>query len=314
MSDRWKYFLSLIVGAVIFFIVPGSDLVLQEANGEPARAQVQTISPSRSTRSSRGLPTMRVGEARPIDPAGRGEGVQRAAQPTMSEPVPIDPNKRRGERPIAVALPMDLTPEEIYDYIQVLKYGETLEDRAYAAKVLGSGTRNYRRTNDPLIDDVYNALVTAFRENTDETLVADIAWAFGGLGKYQAGELLVNYLVNNTNKTVKNSVILSLGRLRYREAVNNLIQILLYNSDSELRGRAADALGMIGDNSAEYALIQALNEQDHFIKKQAIEALGKIGSSKAKYLLLNILNRDNDLALREEAARALQGLEARGVQ
>jgi hypothetical protein len=204
---------------------------------------------------------------------------------------------------------MSLSEEEINHYIQTLKSGQTIEDREHAANVLGSRAV-WRYKNDPIIHDIYNALAGAFRENTDETLLRSAAFALGALGMEEAGTVLVNYLSYGNSNNVKYAVVSSLGRLQYRGAVNNMISLLLYDNDTELKARSAEALGMIGDSSANYALLSALNNNDRWVRREAIDALGNIGSPEAKYPILNILNNESDLELREAAARALRKIES----
>ena len=89
----------------------------------------------------------------------------------VSEPVPIE-RTIRIERKIPVppiylvpeSMPASVTREEIHDYIEDLKYGETIDDKIYAARTLGGGAvRQYIHQNNSVIDEVYNALAVAFR-------------------------------------------------------------------------------------------------------------------------------------------------------
>ena len=91
--------------------------------------------------------------------------------------------------------------------------------------------------------------------------------------------------------------------------MHHLIRILQSNSNRDLRIHSATSLGKIGDNAAVYPLISALNDKDRDIRKAAIGALSNLGPQEAKYQLMNILNYDDDLELREEAARALRTIE-----
>ena len=208
------------------------------------------------------------------------------------------------------SMSVTLTREEIQGYIEDLKYGETIDDKINAARALGGGAvRQYIHNNDTVIDEVYNALAAAFRQNNDERLLKNIAVSFTHLGKEEAGNILFNYLITNNNSSIKMTIIRSLGRLKYRGAVSTLTSKLRSDNDPDIRAQSAAALGMIGDRSAGYALITALNDDDYYVAKAAIEALGKIGSTEAKYPLMNILNHDEDLELREAAARALRKIE-----
>ena len=172
--------------------------------------------------------------------------------------------------------------------------------------------RGYINANDPIINDIYNALVVAFRENDDELLLREIVQTLGKLGKEEAGNIFVNYLSYGEYDSVRSTIIRSLGRLKYRGAVYHLIRILQTDNNRELRIHSASALGMIGDSLATYPLMSALNDNDRDVRKEAISSLGNIGSQEAKPPLTNILNYNDDLELREEAARALRKIESAG--
>ena len=228
----------------------------------------------------------------------------------ISEAAPI----RREYRPLRRAphaIPLRLTREDIRYYLETLKYGETIDDMEHAVQALGSSSmRGYINANDPIINDIYNALVLAFGENDDEILLREIVQTLGKLGKEEAGNIFVNYLSYGEYDSVKSTIIRSLGRLKYRGAVYHLIRILQTDNNRELRVHSASALGMIGDSLATYPLISALNDNDRDVRKAAINALGNIGAQEAKPPLTSILNYDNDLELREEAARALRKIES----
>lgn len=223
----------------------------------------------------------------------------------VSEPIPL----KRVYNPASLcAIPVSLTKEDIHYYVEDLKYGETIDEIDCAAQVLGS--RSVRRfINDPIIDNVYNALINAFREYDDEILLKKIVESLGKLGKDEAGSILVSYLSYGEYNSVKSACIRALGNLKYSGAVHHLIRILQSNSYRNLRIQSASALGQIRDKAAVYPLISALNDKDRSLRKVAIGALGNIGSQEAKYQLMHILNYDTDLELREDAAQALRKIE-----
>lgn len=226
----------------------------------------------------------------------------------VSEPIPIRQAYKVAPT-VSCAIPVSVTKEDIQFFVEELKYGETIEEIDCAAQVLGSGSVR-RFINDPIIDNVYNALINAFREyDADEILLRKIVESLGKLGKDEAGSNLVSYLSYGEYHSVKSAIIRVLGNLEYSGAVHNLIRILQSNGHRELRIHSATSLGKIGDSAAVYPLISALNDKDRDIKKAAIGALGALGPQEAKYQLKNILNYDNDLELREEAARALRKIE-----
>jgi hypothetical protein len=224
-----------------------------------------------------------------------------------AEPVPI----RRAYKAVpavSCAIPASITKEDVLFYVEDLKYGETIDEVECAAQVLGS--RSVRRyINDPVMDNVYNALINAFREYDDELLLRKIVESLGKLGNDEAGSIIVSYLSNGDYHSVKSVIIRALGSLQYSGAVHHLVRILQSNSHRDLRMHSATSLGKIGDNAAVYPLISALNDKDRDIRKAAIGALGVLGPQEAKSPLTSILNYDDDLELREEAARALRRIE-----
>jgi len=67
---------------------------------------------------------------------------------------------------------------------------------------------------------------------------------------------------------------------------------------------AAKALGDIGDQRAVDPLIQALQDEDSYIREAAAEALGDIGDTRAIDPLIEFL-KDDDSGVRTEAAISL---------
>ncbi len=78
------------------------------------------------------------------------------------------------------------------------------------------------------------------------------------------------------------------------------------------RSSAAIALGRIGDQGAEKALIKLLDDGNWVIRKEAVEALGAIGDGYTMKALAPML-KDGDSKVRVAAARALGRIGDKGA-
>jgi hypothetical protein len=86
------------------------------------------------------------------------------------------------------------------------------------------------------------------------------------------------------------------GDVKYvfdQEKAETLLQDLKYGVEPD-RLRAAEALGVIGDDRAVEPLIQALKDKDWKIRASAAKALGKMGDERALKPLFQTLNDENN--------------------
>jgi len=96
-----------------------------------------------------------------------------------------------------------------------------------------------------------------------------------------------------------------------RKDVERLIEVLGdYDMQPKVRARAALGLGEIGDTRGVEPLIQALQDEDSFLRRMAAVALGNIGDTRAIEPLTNALE-DEDSDVRRDAAKALEKIEAK---
>lgn len=95
----------------------------------------------------------------------------------------------------------------------------------------------------------------------------------------------------------------ALGKVQSADAVEPLIP-LLQDKVKAVREEAVTALAAIGD-AAIPALLKALQHEDWLVRLHAVESLGKAKSKPAVEPLLSVLFNDRDLAVREDAVRAL---------
>ena len=95
----------------------------------------------------------------------------------------------------------------------------------------------------------------------------------------------------------------ALGNIKSDTVVQPLINALK-DEDSYVRGSAAEALGNIKSDTAVQPLINALKDEDKHVRGHAAEALGNIKLDTAVQLLINAL-KDEDSDVRRSAAGAL---------
>ena len=88
----------------------------------------------------------------------------------------------------------------------------------------------------------------------------------------------------------------ALGNIKSDTAVKPLINALK-DEDWFVRMRAAEALGKIKSDTAVKPLINALKDENWFVRKRAAWALGKICTIKNKKQLEDLLGSDNEFSV-----------------
>lgn len=128
-------------------------------------------------------------------------------------------------------------------------------------------------------------------------------------------EALIKTLQHKKDPPAQNKAALALGEIGDPRAVGPLIQALKDENDF-VRLEAAEALGKIKDARAVKPLTQALKDEYEWVRFRATVALGKIGSKaeEAVPALAKALKDEYDF-VREEAAEALGEIgDARAVE
>jgi HEAT repeat protein len=91
--------------------------------------------------------------------------------------------------------------------------------------------------------------------------------------------------LDNPDVSVKKRAIFTIGRKKIKEAVPKLIELLKNDSDSVVRNSCARALGKISDSARKdvvlEALIEALSDEDYYVKSNACWSLGKLKDPRA---------------------------------
>ena len=153
-------------------------------------------------------------------------------------------------------------------------------------------------------------------KNKHPQVKQNAVWTLGFCGDESTAAYL-HSLLNDKNVEVRRETVLALKRLGATQSAPILVETLRTEKDPEVKYDIARTLGMPRNQSAVYALINALmKEKNWYVKSACIEALGRIGSDKAMSILFNILITDagEDAAwARTKAAWALAAIGEKSI-
>jgi len=142
-------------------------------------------------------------------------------------------------------------------------------------------------------------------------LRSDAAGALGELKALAAVDSLIKGL-DDESIYFAADVAEALGKIGDKTALKPLIKVLqskgTLSSDNMVRRYAAEAVGNIADTEDQEAvdiLVQAVENEELYVRLAAIEGLGKIGGNKAREALRQALN-DQNRDVRYAAAKALK--------
>ncbi|HZU95371.1 MAG TPA: HEAT repeat domain-containing protein [Planctomycetota bacterium] len=129
-------------------------------------------------------------------------------------------------------------------------------------------------------------VLVATLEDADATVRVESAVALGGLGESASEGIPALVRALGTDREMKGAAARSLallGQARPRvtalEKARAPLVLLLRDPDTIVRRRAAAALGELGGRDAVAALLDALVDQDPYVRDEAALALQRIGSS-----------------------------------
>ena len=94
-------------------------------------------------------------------------------------------------------------------------------------------------------------------------------------------------------------------KLEKKKDVEGLIKALKCKKTPKIRDRAAEALGKVGGEKGVEPLIQALKDEELFVRKTAVKALGEVGDERAIEPLIQAL-KDTHRGAQEEISWALE--------
>src|SRR3989475_1625328 len=151
---------------------------------------------------------------------------------------------------------------------------------------------------------LFRSLLAALQDpnsNVQEVAVAILK----DLPTHEAVEPLIGCLTSK-NWIMRMHAAKALGNLGDERAVRHLIPLLM-DSVKAVRVDATDALAEIG-RPAVATLLAALRHEEWILRLHACEALGKIGAEEAVAPLCEVMLHDRDMAVRQDAAKALGSL------
>ena len=191
-----------------------------------------------------------------------------------------------------VVMAMPATADRVDDTIWDLLYGGSADVRANAAISLGRVSD--ARAVDPLI--------TALKDE-DSSVRLNAAVSLGAIGDPRAMDPLIDAL-DDENPEVWRNVTEALGKFG-EQAVDPLITVLGdYNQSSNVRSNAARSLGYTGNARAVDPLVEALRDEDEWVRYAAATALGDIGDKRAVEPLIEALD-DEEWTVLGSVATAL---------
>ncbi len=148
------------------------------------------------------------------------------------------------------------------------------------------------------------ALLAALQDPNSNVQEAAVA-ILKDMATPEAVEPLVGCLTSK-NWVMRMHAAKALGNLGDERAVRHLIPLLV-DSVKAVRVDATDALARIG-RPAVATLLAALRHEEWILRLHACEALGKIGAEEAVAPLCEVMLHDRDMAVRQDAAKALGSL------
>jgi HEAT repeat protein len=149
-----------------------------------------------------------------------------------------------------------------------------------------------------------SALLAALQDPNSNVQEAAVA-ILKDMAMPEAVEPLVGCLTSK-NWVMRMHAAKALGNLGDERAVRHLIPLLV-DSVKAVRADATDALARIG-RAAVATLLAALRHEEWILRLHACEALGKIGAEEAVAPLCEVMLHDRDMAVRQDAAKALGSL------
>jgi hypothetical protein len=127
-------------------------------------------------------------------------------------------------------------------------------------------------------------------------------------GKLKAFDFqsLVKALKDN-DEDIREDAVDHLAELPDERVIKILSEVMINDEEEDVRAAAATALGDIRNQTAVYALIKAMQDDDIWVRESVVEALGKIGGKRVVAPLEEALE-DEDEDVRKAAADALDNL------
>ena len=200
-------------------------------------------------------------------------------------------NKDELQRQAAVEAILRYGPAAVEPLMSALNSGTVLM-RENAAELLGI-------TSSSADSQVVTELLSHLTDRNHGVRQA-VVRALGTLGGERAYEGLLRALADTETRDTGLAVI---GQLRDPELIGYL-QRYLYQDPAGTRQAAAQALSLLGDETAVSILLNAMRLPDDDVRQVAAEALGRVRNPRAVAILIEALG-DRNWLMRQKAVEAL---------
>ena len=148
----------------------------------------------------------------------------------------------------------------------------------------------------------YNSDFLDLLDSADESYRIESVKALSKSGNKEYTEKLIEQYENDESDRVRTEILLYIGELEDNSAVDFLIDILEDDySDKTSKQYACNSLGLIGDDRAYPALLEAYGDSDPYIRAYALDALSKFKKEDTEDLFLQAL-KDDSANIRKQAA------------
>lgn len=167
------------------------------------------------------------------------------------------------------------------------------------------------------IKSARGALLTVFREDTDDTVLWESAKALANVPSPKLNSMLIHELRRNSDPRKRSASAAMLGWIGSKSAAKYLHEVLLDKSeDVGVREHAAEALGSIGSRRSVGPLITVLKDPNPVVRYWASFALGKIGDRRAIPHLRRLARNDMTVVppwgqVRTAAAQSIRSITGR---
>ena len=152
-----------------------------------------------------------------------------------------------------------------------------------------------------------NTLIKLLREGEDRFGYFNTITALGRLGNEAAVEPLIKLLEDSENGDMRHAPFIALDSIGHPAALKPILKTIstMEANDYYMFGREiADALVSTSHKIGNHLLIEALSDDNQYVRQSAARALGEIGSSDAAKPLIKLLSDDHS-RVRAVAADAL---------
>ena len=264
-----------------FFLFP------QETGSEPDRKAEKSIKEQREEKLLYGINSEILDLLKTLKDENNSDFNSR-----LSEILKETKNRQVSENIIDLFIATDYydADETVYKFI---------EEKEYSGKnVVVKSIRYLSETGkNKYYPDFLNLL-----DSADEAYRMEAVKALSKSGNREFTEKLIEQYENDESDRVRVEILLYIGELKDSSAVDFLVDILTDDYiDKTSKQYACNSLGLIGDDRAYPALLEAYGDPDPYIRAYALDALSKFSKEDTEELLLQAM-KDDSANIRKQAA------------